>query len=133
MGTAFRLDGFESPAGAFTNGATEILVQGIERVGSEFGEDSTECPFNAVDCVEEVSAVDFELAGAELPVCAEQEIVAEQAMIFLIEHAPAYETEVGHEFFLLTGVDAAPARAGAELPGNGPEWRPVGGAIAEAL
>jgi hypothetical protein len=40
--------------------------------------------------VEEVSAVHFELPGAELPVRTQKEVVPEEAMVFSIEHAPAY-------------------------------------------
>ena len=52
-------------------------------------------------------------------------------MIFVIEHAPAYETKVGHVFFLLPGIDATPAGAAAELPGNRSEGRASVGAVAE--
>src|SRR5450432_992156 len=53
-------------------------------------------------------------------------------MIFFIEHALTHQTEVGHVLFLLAGIDATPAGAAAELPGNRSEVRPGGGAVAEA-
>ena len=81
--------------------------------------------------MKEISAVHFELPGAEFPVGTQEEVVPEEPMIFVIEHAPAYQTEVGHVFFLLPGIHATPARAGAELPGNRSEGRPGGGAIPE--
>jgi hypothetical protein len=81
--------------------------------------------------MKKVSTVHFQLPGAELPVGTQEEVVPEESMIFVIEHAPAYETEVGNVFFLLPGIDATPARAGAEFPGNRSEGRPGGGAVPE--
>jgi hypothetical protein len=81
--------------------------------------------------MKEISAVHFELPGAELPVGTQEEVVPEKPMIFVIEHAPAYQAKVGHVFFLLPGIHASPARAGAELPGNCSEGRPGGGAVPE--
>jgi hypothetical protein len=43
----------------------------------------------------------------------------------------AIKVYVGHILFLLPGIDATPAGAGAKLPGNRSESRLAGGAIAE--
>jgi hypothetical protein len=40
--------------------------------------------------MKEVAAVHFELPGAELPVGTQEEVVAEQSMIRIVEHTPAY-------------------------------------------
>jgi hypothetical protein len=82
--------------------------------------------------VKKVPTVHFELTGTELPVRPQQEVVAEQSMISFIEHTPAYQTEVGHIFFLFSGIDAPPSGAGAKLPGNRSECRPSRGAIPES-
>jgi hypothetical protein len=124
-------DRFERAAGVLANGPAKIFVEGIERVRPYLGEGSSKRSFNAVDGMKEVSAVHFELPGAELPIGTQEEVIPEEPMIFVIEHAPAYETEVGHVFFLLPGIDATPARAGAEFPGNRSEGRLCGGAVPE--
>ena len=122
---------FERAAGALADGSPEVFIQGIERVGPDLGEGSSECSFDPIDGMKEVSTVHFELPGAELPVGAQEEVVAEESMICVIERSPAYRTEVGHVFFLFSGVDAPAARAGAEFPGNRTEGRPSGVAIPE--
>jgi hypothetical protein len=81
--------------------------------------------------MKESSAVHFETPRAELPVRAQQEVKPEEPMIFFIQHTPAHQTKVGHVFFLFSRINATPARAAAELPGNRPEVRPRGGAIPE--
>src|ERR1017187_8769789 len=124
-----RRDRFQGAACVLANRSTEVFVQGIERIGPNLGESSSEGSFNPIDRMKEISAVHFETAGAELPVRTQQEVNPEEAMIFFIEHAPAHQTEVGHVFFLFPGVNTTPAWAAAKLPGNRSEVRPGGGAI----
>jgi hypothetical protein len=119
-------------ARALAHGAAEVFVQRKKRVRLDLGESPSKRPFNSIDRMKEVSAVHLESPGAELPVCPQKEVKPEEPMIFVIEHAPAYQTEVGHVFFLLSGIDATPARAATELPGNRTEGRTVGDAIPEA-
>jgi hypothetical protein len=125
-------DRVERAAGVFANRPAEVFVEGIERVWPNLGEGSSKCSFNPIDRMKEVSTVHFELPGAELPVRTQEEVVPEKPMIFVIQHTPAYQTKVGHIFFLLPGIHAAPARAGAKLPGNRSEGRPGCGAVPEA-
>src|ERR1035437_1779299 len=124
-----RRDRFQGAACVLANRSTEVFVQGIERIGPDLGEGSSECSFNPIDRMKEISTVHFEPPGAELPVRTQQEVKPKEPMILFIEHAPAHQTEVGHVFFLFPGVNATPARAAAELPGNRSEVRPGGGAI----
>jgi hypothetical protein len=81
--------------------------------------------------VEEVATVHIDPPGAELPVRPQQEIKTEEPMIVIIEDTATYQAKVGHVFFLLTGVDAAAAHSGAELPRYGPEGASILGAIAK--
>jgi hypothetical protein len=83
-------DRFQRVARVLANGSTEVFVQRIKGVWLNLRESPSKCPFNAIDRVKEVSAVHFELPGAELPVRTQKEVVPEEPMIFVIEHAPAY-------------------------------------------
>src|SRR5664280_2731020 len=83
-----RRDRFQGAACVLANRSTEVFVQGIERIGPNLGEGSSECSFNPIDRMKEISAVHFETPGAELPVRTQQEVKPEEAMIFFIEHAP---------------------------------------------
>jgi hypothetical protein len=81
--------------------------------------------------VEEISTIHVEPASAEFPVGTQEEVVPEEPVILFIQHTAADQAEVGHVFFLLTGINAPPPRAGAEFPGHGSEGRASFSAIPE--
>src|ERR1035438_7071570 len=75
-----RREGFQGAARVLANRSTEVFVQGVERVRPDLGEGSSECSFNPIDRMKEISAIHFETPGAELPVRTQQEVKPEEAM-----------------------------------------------------
>src|SRR5437667_10011042 len=63
--------------------------------------------------MEERAAVQVQAAGAQLPLRAEEEIVAQDAMLQLAERALGDQAEVRHVFLLLARQD--PAAAGCVI------------------
>lgn len=95
--------------------AAEIVAQGVERIGFEFGEGAAEFLFDAVHHVKEVAAVDVQFTAAEFPVRAEEKVIAEDAVLLLVQRAAADEAEVRHVFFRLSGVNAPGIASAAKL------------------
>src|ERR1700722_3534135 len=97
------------------NNAAEILVERVEGVRLQFAEDPSEALFDAVDHMEEGAAVYLQLAAAQAPVSAQKKVVLEDCVLYLVESAPADQTEVGDEFLLFAGVDSPAFASPAEL------------------
>ncbi len=95
--------------------AAEVLVERIERVRRGFLEGPTELLLDAIDLMKELAAIAAELAHAELPIGAEQEVIIEDAPAEAAhaQHALRGEYEIGQEFLVAEAVGLRPAVAGA--------------------
>jgi hypothetical protein len=68
----------------------KVLIEGVKRIGLQFGECAPQLLFNAVDRMEEGAPVDPELPAAEFPVRAQKEMVSKHLVSEIIQHTPAY-------------------------------------------
>src|ERR1039457_3914736 len=100
-------------AAALVNRAAKVLVEGVKRIGLQFGERSPQLLFNTVDGVEEGAPIDPELAAAEFPVRTQEVMISKHLVIEIVQHTPAHQAEVGHEFFPFAGVGTPALRARA--------------------
>src|ERR1039457_3626363 len=100
-------------AAALVDRAAKVLVEGVKRIGLQFGERSPQLLFNTVDGVEEGAPIDPELAAAEFPVRTQEVMISKHLVIEIVQHTPAHQAEVGHEFFPFAGVGTPALRARA--------------------
>src|SRR6185312_15823182 len=87
--------------------AAKVLVERIDWVRLRFREGPAEFALDAVNRVKERSPVDLQLARAKTPVRAQQEVVAEEAVLGFVERTTGNQSEVRHVFFTLPGVSPA--------------------------
>ena len=93
----------------------EIVAQGVQRVRLHFGELLAELLFDAIDRVEKRAPVHVQLASAQFPVGAEQEIKAEYFLFERLECAFRGSKEICNIFLVFTAqlppLPAAPCRS----------------------
>jgi len=75
---------------AFVKRTPEIFVEGVQGIGFKLAEGPAQFALDPVNGVEEVATIHIQPPGAELPVRAQQEVEAEEPVVFLIEYAAAY-------------------------------------------
>jgi hypothetical protein len=95
-------------------GAAEILVERVEGVRLELAVYAAQLLLNPVDGVEEETAIHFQLAAAEFPVGAEQEVEAEQLVFLIVEITFADQAEIGDIFLVFSSPNLTPDLASEE-------------------
>jgi len=107
----------------------KILVEGIQGIGLELSEGSSQLLFYLIDRVEESTSVDLHLAAAKLPIRAQQEMEAEHLVFEFVQKTAADEAEIGGEVFALSGIRAPTVPPPAELQGD----RAGGGSLGDIV
>jgi hypothetical protein len=111
----------------------EILVYRIQTIWLQFGENAPELLFDPVYGMKEITPVHAELPAAEFPVCAQQEMIAEDAKLQGIQLPPADQKEVRHILFFLAGIGSAALLAAKEFQRHRAGVSPIGDAIAKTV
>jgi hypothetical protein len=106
-------DDVAAALGFFGDACAEIIVDWIEGVGPQFLEHATQTLFDAIDGVEKSTPVNPELAAAQSPVGAQQEVVPEDPVFEIVQVPTADQAEISNVIFVPAdvgemGVSASP-------------------------
>jgi hypothetical protein len=61
------------------------------------------------------AAVHFQLPAAEVPIGAQEEMIPENSVFAVAQHAAADQTEIGHVLFPFARIGPPPVNSAAEL------------------
>jgi len=70
---------------------------------------------DAIDSVEEVTAVHIEAATAQTPIGAQEEVKPENPEVFFVQIPLCQEVKIGHVFFVIAAPNTITLRAGTCL------------------
>ena len=84
----------------------------------EFPERAPQLLLNPVNLMKKGSTVDIQLPAAQLPVCAQKEMVLENRVFVFVQRSPAHKTEVGDIFLIFEAPNRFALSAGIRFQRN---------------
>jgi hypothetical protein len=81
-------------------GSAKVLIEWEQGIRLKFAKNLPQFLFDSINSVEEIPAIDHEPTRAELPIGAEEKVIAEQPMLEIIESSSCNEAKISDIFFV---------------------------------
>jgi hypothetical protein len=95
--------------------AVEVLVHREQWERLEFGESPAQFLFNPINLMEKGAPIDIQTPAAQIPICAQKEMEAEEPVFGLVQRSSRNQAEISHVFLAFPRVPATAVLAAAQF------------------